>query len=664
MPRRSRPSLPEAARPSARRGRTRGLAVLGALAVCAPLATSASAASAASPVEPTSGPTAAPALGTVTGLTAPESTIAGATVPATAQDPTPPEKQAEAIGYGGAVSSVDPYATKVGLEVLRKGGNAADAAIATAAALGVTEPYSAGIGGGGFLVYYSAKSKKVTTIDGRETAPKSFSPTVFQKEDGTPLDFATVVSSGLSVGVPGTPALWHKAAGKLGSRSLNELLAPAQKLAEQGFVVDETFHSQTATNAQRFAKFPATAALFLPGGKAPEIGDTFRNPDLAKAYGVLRSQGVKALYQGELGKAVVQTARAPQTTDGSQVLAGQITANDLKAYQALTRRPTVGKYKNLSVYGMPTPSSGGIAVGEALNLLEAYPGKPLSKQSDVQYLHRLAEASATAFADRNRWVGDFGGTPTQQLLSQGFADERACQLFDEQKAATRPVPFGRPDGRYGDCELPFVKQEAPRDDHGTTHLTVADKWGNVAAYTLTIEQTGGSGITVPGYGFLLNNELTDFNFAPLTAGVPDPNLPGPGKRPRSSMAPTIITKGGKPYLALGSPGGATIITTVLQVATGTLDRKLSLVDAIAAPRLSSRNGATSDAEPGITGGELGPALTGLGHSLKETAEIGAATGIQFLPGKRLVAAAEPTRRGGGSAAVVSEKPVKEKAGRK
>ncbi|GAB3268071.1 gamma-glutamyltransferase [Kineosporia babensis] len=614
MPRRSRTSMP-----AATRSRTRqGLAVLGVLAVGGSLAAA--------------GPAAA----------------AGTAAP----------KEAQAIGYGGAVSTVDPDATAVGLEVLRKGGNAADAAIASAAALGVTEPYSAGIGGGGFLVYYNAKTKKVTTLDGRETAPKAFAPNTLQNADGSALDFNSVVNSGLSVGVPGTPALWDKAAKKLGTWNLDKLLAPAQKLAAQGFVVDETFHSQTATNAQRFARFPATAAIYLPGGKAPEVGTTFTNPDLAKSYGILRSQGVKALYQGEIGKALVQTAREPQTTDGSQVFKGLITLNDLKSYQALTRKPTVSKYKNLSVYGMPTPSSGGIAVGEALNLLEAYPGKPLNKVSQTQYLHRLAEASATAFADRNRWVGDFGGTPTQQLLSQGFADERACQLFDAEKAAARPIPFGRPDGRYGDCTLPFVAQQAPRDDHGTTHLTVADKWGNVAAYTLTIEQTGGSGITVPGYGILLNNELTDFNFVPLTAGVPDPNLPGPAKRPRSSMAPTIITKGAKPYLALGSPGGATIITTVLQVATGNLDRKLSLVDAIAAPRLSSRNGATSDAEPGITGGELGQSLTALGHSLKETPEIGAATGIQFLSGKRLVAAAEPTRRGGGAAAVVSKKPLK------
>ncbi|GAB6902833.1 gamma-glutamyltransferase [Kineosporia succinea] len=580
----------------------------------------------------------------------------------------PPPKQAEAVGHGGAVASVDADATAIGLEVLRRGGNAADAAIATAAALGVTEPYSSGIGGGGFLVYYDARRHRVSTIDGRETAPKAFTPTVFQKADGTALDFGTVVSSGLSVGVPGTPALWDKAAKKFGTQGLDQLLAPAQRLAERGFVVDETFAQQTSANATRFAKFPATAKLYLPGGSVPAVGSVLKNPDLARTYGILRRQGVKALYRGEIGEALVETASAPQTSDGTSVYPGLVTAKDLKAYEALVKKPVRSEYEDLTVFGMPVPSSGGIAVAEALNLLEEYPGD-LGDLSDVDYLHRVAEASATAFADRNRYVGDGAGTPVAELISQGYAAERACQLFDPDKAAPRPIPFGSPDGDYDACaQKPSVTQEAARDDHGTTHLTVADRWGNVAAYTLTIEQTGGSGITVPGYGFLLNNELTDFNFVPLTAGVPDPNLPAAGKRPRSSISPTILFRDGDPYLALGSPGGATIITTVLQVAVGHLDRDLSLVDAIAAPRLSSRNGATADAEPAITDGPTGAGLTSLGHALKSTAEIGAATAIQFpdngpghhgkqsRPGTRgpkLVAAAEPTRRGGGAAAVVT-----------
>lgn len=574
--------------------------------------------------------------------------------PTTVTSEVPPQ-QPEAIGSGGAVASVDPNATAIGIDVLRRGGNAADAAIATAAALGVAEPFSSGIGGGGFLVYYDARTRKVSTIDSRETAPASFTPTVFTDGQGNALNFATVVSSGLSVGVPGTPALWDAANKRFGTWSLNRVLRPAERLARNGFVVDSTFNAQTTANAERFRLFPETEKVFLPGGQPATVGSIFRNPDLAKAYRILRRNGVDALYEGELGKALVKAAQAPVTRAGTTVYPGQVTEADLAAYQVRSPSPISSRYHGLELYGMPVPSSGGIAVGEALNLLEAYEdktGTPLSATSQVQYLHRLGEASATAFADRNRYVGSVPGVPVQELISQPYANERACLLFDPARAQPRPIPFGTPDGDY-DCTASTAAQPAAIDDHGTTHLVATDKWGNVASYTLTIEQTGGSGITVPGYGFLLNNELTDFNFLPLQAGVPDPNLPDAGKRPRSSMSPTIMLKDGRPWLALGSPGGATIITTVLQVATGHIDRGLSLVDAIAAPRFSSRNGAASEAEPAIATGPLGTDLRALGHTVNTNPEIGAASGIRFLPNGQLVAAAETTRRGGGAAAVVN-----------
>ena len=588
--------------------------------------------------------------------------------PAAAHAGTPP-KQPAATGFGGAVASVDADATAVGIDVLRHGGNAADAAVATAAALGVTEPYSSGIGGGGFFVYYDARTRRVSTIDGRETAPATFTPTVFTNPDGTPLTFAAVVSSGLSVGVPGTPAVWDEAARRFGTRRLGTLLAPAEHLARRGFVVDAAYRLQTAANADRFRMFPETARVFLPGGEVPAVGSTVRNPDLARAYAGLRRFGVDWLYRGGLGRAVVDTARSPRTAPGVSVYPGQVTTGDLAAYRVRTPAPTHSRYRGLDVYGMSLPSSGGIAVGEALNLLEAYDrltGVPLRDADRVQYLHRLAEASATAFADRNRWVGFGPGVPVRELLSQRYADGRACALFDPAAAHARPIPFGSP-GTPPDsqpaCGGASEAQAAGADDHGTTHLTVADRWGNVAAYTLTIEQTGGSGITVPGYGFLLNNELTDFNFVPLTPGVPDPNLPGPGKRPRSSMSPTILLAHGRPWLALGSPGGASIITTVLQTLTGYVDRGLSLVDAIAAPRLSSRNGPRSEAEPAILDGPDGAALTALGHVLVRNPptggnpDIGAATAIRLHGDGRLDAAAEPVRRGGGAAAVVRDAPT-------
>jgi gamma-glutamyltranspeptidase/glutathione hydrolase len=560
-------------------------------------------------------------------------------------------------GSGGAIASVDRDASQVGIDVLARGGNAADAAVATAAALGVTEPYSTGIGGGGFLVYYDARSRRVSTIDGRETAPKTFTENTFRKPDGTPMDFNTVVNSGLSVGIPGTPALWAKALRDYGTLSLNSALKPAERLAQQGFVVDQTFADQTTANAARFSVFPETAKVFLRDGKAPAVGSVFTNPDMARAYRTLRTQGTQALYAGRLGQAVVAESRAPHTKPGTTVMGGQMTMADLGAYRALTKAPIHSQYKGYDVFGMPVPSSGGIAVAEILNLVQAYEdrtGIKTSALSDVDYLHRFSEASATAFADRNRYVGDVAGVPVKELTDPAFAAERAC-LFDPAKAQPRPIPFGSPDGSYTSCAPGAVAQGQPYEGQSTSHLTATDRWGNVASYTLTIEQTGGSGITVPGYGFLLNNELTDFNFSPLTAGVPDPNLPGPGKRPRSSMSPTILLDHGTPFLAVGSPGGATIITSVSQTILGYLDRDLSLVDAIAAPRLSSRNGASEGAEPAILGGPTGAALTAMGHKLAAAGtpnEIGAVTAIRSLGHGLFEAAAEPTRRGGGSAMVV------------
>ena len=594
--------------------------------------------------------------------TAPSS--AAVTAPPTDRGGPPPvghelPKVAVMTGSGGAVASVDAVASQVGIDVLEAGGNATDAAIATAAALGVTEPYSTGIGGGGFFVHRDASTGAVETIDGRETAPATYDETTFldDQDPPRPLPFNSVVNSGLSVGVPGTPATWERAAQRWGTERLGELLKPAERIALRGFVVDQTFHDQTAANELRFELFPETARVFLPGGAPPAVGSVFRNPDMARAYRELRTRGIDSLYEGRLGEAVVAEVTDPSTRSDVEVFEGEMTTDDLSAYRALVKAPTHSTYRGMDVYGMPVPSSGGIAVGEILNLIEAYDertGTPTSEVDDVQYLHRFSEASATAFADRNRYVGDVPGVPTAELLSQGFADERAC-LFDPTRAQPRPVPFGAPDGAYAECGAAAPSGTLAHDDISTTHLSVVDRWGNAVAYTSTIESTGGSGITVPGWGFLLNNELTDFNFAPLTAGVPDPNLPGPGKRPRSSMSPTMVVDDGTLELVAGSPGGASIITTVAQIVLGHYERGLPVGDALAAPRLSSRNGASEQAEPAIATGPLGAGLTALGHVLVNTAEIGAATAVRVLDTDLYVAAAEPSRRGGGSAMVVDPK---------
>jgi gamma-glutamyltranspeptidase/glutathione hydrolase len=575
--------------------------------------------------------------------------VGAAAPPPAAQSPGG-EKSPLAVGYGGAVSSVDPDASAAGIEVLRKGGNAVDAAVATAAALGVTEPYSAGIGGGGYFVYYDAKSRTVRTIDGRETAPLSADKDLFV-ENGKPVPFAEAVSSGLSVGTPGTPATWQTALDQWGSKRLASVLKPAERLARDGFAVDETFRAQTASNETRFRYFPDTADLFLPGGRLPVVGSTFKNPDLARTYAELGRKGVDALYHGRLGRDIVDTVNKPPVDPGSgwNARPGDLTVQDLAAYRTRLQAPTRTSYRGLGVYSMAPSSSGGTTVGEALNILER---TDLSKASKARYLHRFIEASRIAFADRGRWVGDpaFEDVPTKELLSQRFADSRECLIKDDA-VLTSPVAPGDP--RHPQrCGSGGTAAPTTYEGDSTTHLTVADKWGNVVAYTLTIEQTGGSGITVPGRGFILNNELTDFSFTPANPAVHDPNLPGPGKRPRSSISPTIVLdRHDRPVVALGSPGGATIITTVLQTLTGFVDRGLPLVDAIAAPRASQRNATQTELEPGLDS-DVRKQLEAIGHSFKANPEIGAATGVQRLPGGKWLAAAETVRRGGGSAMVV------------
>ncbi|WP_454086145.1 gamma-glutamyltransferase [Georgenia sp. Marseille-Q6866] len=555
------------------------------------------------------------------------------------------EREATATGYDGAVASLDPYASAAGLEVLRAGGNAVDAAVAASAALGVTRPYDGSIGGGGFFVLYSADTEEVTTIDSREEAWAAMEPDVFL-EDGEPIPFGERRVSGLSQGVPGVVAGWDVALTEYGTMPLAEVLAPAVELAEDGFVADSQYESRTEDNLEIFQDFTSSSETFLVDGEAPAEGTVITNEELADTYRLLGEEGADVFYEGEIAEAIVATNTNPPLADGAErpVRPGEMTLADLAGYEALEQEPTMVDYRGLEVYGMAPPSSGGSTVGEALNILEGF---DLADMAEEEVLHLMAESSSLAFADRNAYVGDeaFLDVPLTGLLSQGFADERRELVGPEAQA--RPVPAGDP-WPYDDGEGAAASAGSAEGHGSTTHLTVADKWGNVVSYTFTIEQIGGSGIAVPGYGFLLNNQLTDFE--------PDPehpaNAPEGGKRPRSSMAPTIVLDDGAPVAAFGSPGGSTIITTVLQVAINHLDLGMSLPEAIAAPRLSSRNGPASEAEAAIAGTALGEALRARGHTVTEVGTLGNVTGIAFLPDGRLQAAAEPERSGGGSAMVV------------
>jgi gamma-glutamyltranspeptidase/glutathione hydrolase len=570
-------------------------------------------------------------------------------------------KTPTSVGYGGAVSSVDPEASRIGVEVLRRGGNAVDAAVATAAALGVTEPFSSGIGGGGYFVYYDASTGKVQTIDGRETAPAGMDHDAFIDPDtGEPYPFyPDRVTSGVSVGVPGTLATWKTALDEWGTTSLRQAFKPAIRLATRGFTVDETFRGQVLENKERFEAFTPTAKLYLPGGHAPEVGSVFTNKDLARTYRLLVRKGTDYFYDGPIAKEISQVVQHPPVSGKSDlpIPPGSMTPQDLADYEALVQDPTHADYKGYDLYGMAPSSSGGTTVSEIMNILE----QSNLPADEVGKLHYYLEASALAFADRAKYVGDtaFVDVPVKELTSDGFAAERACSI-DPDKAATKPVDAGEADGDYGSCATQESGGQADTSDtesQSTTNLTVVDRWGNVVEYTLTIEQIGGSGILVPHRGFLLNNELTDFS--PVWQ-EDDPNRIEPGKRPRSSMSPTILLDNGKPFLALGSPGGSTIITTVAQMLYNRLDLGMTLPQAIAAPRASQRNTEDVVAEQAFIDA-YGKALEAYGHSFVTppypNGEIGAATAIEVGKDGKLTAVSEPVRRGGGSALVVSPTPT-------
>jgi gamma-glutamyltranspeptidase / glutathione hydrolase len=556
------------------------------------------------------------------------------------------EKQPTATGRGGAAATVDLLGTRAAIETLEEGGNAVDAVVAAAAVLGVTEPYSCGIGGGGFMTIRTPEGE-VTTIDSREESPAAMVPDSFF-ENGAALTFEAARWSGLSAGVPGTVAGWERALRRYGTQSLARTLRPGIEVARAGFTVDQTFVDQTTPALDYFDDIPSTAELYVDeDGTAPDVGDTIRNRDLERTYRMIAREGPRAFYRGELAEAIVDAVTAPPVGPEANHpwRPGLMTEQDLRSYEALRREPTHMTYRGLDVWGMGPPSSGGSTVGETLNILEGY--SDLAKDR-TRALHLFLESSRFAFADRNAYVADpeFFDVPLAGLLSDDFAGERRA-LIDEAKAATSPVPAGDPYDDEGSPGRGEATVSHPRQS--TTHLVVSDRHGTVASYTFTIESTGGNGIVVPGYGFLLNNELTDFNFDSPT----HPNRAEGGKRPRSSMSPTIVTRRGEPVFAVGSPGGSTIIPTVAQVLLERLDLGASLPEAIARPRAAQRNTATTTAEPGFINSPEGEALEDdYGHSFTPMAEIGAVTGLEFLSGGRVLAAAEPVRRGGGSAAVV------------
>jgi gamma-glutamyltranspeptidase/glutathione hydrolase len=571
-------------------------------------------------------------------------------------------KQAVATGSGGAVASADLDASRAGIRVLRQGGNAIDAAVATASSLGVTEPFVAGPGGGGFMVIYLARQHRVITIDGREKCPAGCSATMFRDDSGQPLPFEQARRSGVSIGVPGMVATWAKAVRQYGRHSFASDLGPAIGIARRGFVVDRNFNQQEQVSLPDLRAFTSSRRLFLtPSGDPLPIGTRLRNPDLARTYADLARRGPSYLYRGPLGADIVRTVQHPPVSGSSEfpIRPGFMTRDDLASYTAPTRSPTHVNYRGLDIYGMAPPSSAGLTIGEALNILQNF---DLSGEPRAKALFQYLEASRLAFADRNAYIGDtdFVDVPMHALQDPAYAATRACLIGDH--ALTSPVDPGDP-YHYSSTGCGSTTTSGARSHEGmhTNHLVVADRWGNVVSYTNTIEQFAGSGMTVPGRGFLLNNEMTDFDFAPATPGAYDPNLPAAGKRPRSSMAPTIVLKNGAFDFAVGSPGGSTIITTVLQILVNHIDFGMSLGDALWAPRVSQRNTSTSSAEAEFYNSDLADQLRSqygesfslvTGPQAPLQSYIGDATALEVLPGGGYRAVAEKVREGGGSALVV------------
>lgn len=541
--------------------------------------------------------------------------------------------QKTATGRDWMVTAANPLAAEAGAAMLRAGGNAVDALVAVQLVLGLVEPQSSGLGGGAFLVYWDAAAGALTTFDGRETAPRAATPTLFLNGEGEPLSFMDAVIGGRSVGTPGTPALLEAVHRRYGRLGWDALFAPALDLAENGFAVSPRLAGLIVGDMATLARDPAARAYFLDAAGAPlAVGAVLKNPAYADTLKALRADGAAAFYEGALAPKIVAAVRGSANPGG-------LSLEDLRDYQVKERAPVCGAYRGLTVCGMGPPSSGAVTLGQILGLLEPYDLKALGPTSPEAW-RLIADASRLAFADRERYIADtdFVPVPTKGLLAPDYLGARAKLLA-------------------GDDSLPEVAAGTPKWDHAgvaparadgaapelpsTTQITIVDARGNVVSMTSTIEAGFGSRLMVGG--FLLNNELTDFSFRSHRDGVPVANRVEPGKRPRSSMAPTIVLKDGRPVLALGSPGGSQIIGYVAKTLIAHLDWGMSLPDAIAAPNVLARFNAV-EIEAGTAAEALAPGLSELGFTVKTGPMTSGVQAVAITP-QGLIGAADPRREG-------------------
>ena len=498
------------------------------------------------------------------------------------------------------IAAAHPLAAEVGRDILRRGGGALDAAIAAQMVLSLVEPQSSGIGGGAFLLHYAAKTGAIDSYDGRETAPASALPNMFLKPDGKPKKFFDAVVGGLSVGVPGVIRMLEMAHREHGRMTWWELFQPAIQLAEKGFAMSERL--ATLVKRDKYLNFNAAGRYFYrDDGKPKTAGTVLSNPALADTLRRIAASGSEAFYEGLIAEAIVETvSRAP-------ISSGGMTLADLAAYRAEKRPPVCLPYRQWLICGMGPPSSGGITTLQILGLVQRFDLAQLGTNT-AKSVHIVAEASRLAFADRNVYIADpdFIPVPVGGLLDQGYLALRSAEI-SPFKAGGRRAP-----GMPGVGAVKFVPDSSEKG-YSTTHLSVIDAEGNAVSMTSSIETAFGSRLMVRG--FLLNNQLTDFSFRPVRDGAPIANRAEPGKRPRSSMSPTLVFDGGgRVIMAVGSPGGSRIIGYVAKTLIAALDWGMDMDAAIDAPNFVNRNGAT-ELEKGTELEALKPALEAMGHEV-------------------------------------------------
>lgn len=500
------------------------------------------------------------------------------------------------------VVAAHPLASRAGARVLAAGGTAADAMVAVQSVLGLVEPQSSGLGGGAFLVWYDAASGNVTTLDGRETAPAAVTPRLFQDSSGAPLKFFDAVVGGRSVGVPGTPALMEEAHRKWGNQEWAALFSDAQRLARDGFLVTPRLAGLVARDAERLSRFEATARYFLPDGEPLKVGDRLRNSAYGQTLDVLARQGSAGFYEGAIAEAIVGAVQ------GAQGNPGVLSLGDLARYEVKERAPVCVEYRAHDVCGMGPPSSGALTVGQILGMLEGFDLAELGEGSPHAW-RLIGDASRLAFADRGRYMADsdFVPVPVKGLIDPEYLALRGEAL--DGGVALGSVSAGMPAFDHALLWADDESIELP----STSHISIVDRYGNALSMTTTIEN--GFGSRLMAGGFLLNNELTDFSFRTHKDGVAIANAVAPGKRPRSSMAPTIVLKDGKPVLVVGSPGGSRIIGYVAKTIIAYLDWGMDVQEAVSLPHAVNRFG-TYDLEKGSPMELMASELEALGYKVK------------------------------------------------